>query len=325
MKIFLAGATGVVGRRLVPLLVAGGHDVVATTRTPGKIATLRAAGADALLVDGLDKEAVMKAVASSRPDVIVHQMTALASIRNLKKFDEEFALTNRLRTEGTENLLAAARVAGTQKLLAQSYTGWTNERRGGRIKTEDDPLDSNPPKAMIKTLGAIRTLETMALKASGLTGIVLRYGSFYGPGTSLSEDGEIVKMIRQRKFPLVGNGAGVWSFIHIDDAARATQLAIERGTSGIYNIVDDDPAELSVWLPDLARAIGAKTPHHVPAWLGRLVMGEAVLSMMTKVRGSSNMKAKRVLTWQPVYSSWRDGFRHGLSPESVRNSYSKAV
>jgi nucleoside-diphosphate-sugar epimerase len=325
MKIFFAGATGVVGRRLIPLLVAGGHDVIATTRTPDKIATLRAGGADALLLDGLDKDAVMKAVASSRPDVIVHQMTALASIRNLRKFDEEFALTNRLRTEGTENLLAAARVAGTRKLVAQSYTGWTNERRGGRIKTEDDPLDSNPPKAMAKTLGAIRTLENMVLKASGITGIVLRYGNFYGPGTSLSQDGEIVNMIRHRKFPLVGDGAGVWSFIHIDDAARATQLAVERGTSGIYNIVDDDPAELSVWLPDLAQAIGAKPPHHVPAWLGRLVMGEAVLSMMTKARGSSNTKAKRALTWQPVYSSWRDGFRHSLSPEPLRNSYLKAV
>jgi nucleoside-diphosphate-sugar epimerase len=193
----------------------------------------------------------------------VHQMTALASMRSLKHFDDEFAVTNRLRTEGTRHLLEAAHACGARKFVAQSYTGWPNERRGGRVKTEEDPLDSDPPKAMTKTLSAIRALEDMVLNAPGITGTVLRYGSLYGPGTSLSDDSEIVKLIRQRKFPLIGSGAGVWSFIHVDDAARATQLAIERAAPGIYNIVDDDPAEVSVWLPELARAVGAKPPFAV--------------------------------------------------------------
>jgi nucleoside-diphosphate-sugar epimerase len=325
MRILLAGGTGAVGKRLVPLLVASGHHVIATTRTPDKLEILRAQGADPVIVDGMNRDAVMKAVVSARPDVVVHQMTALGSMRSLKKFDDEFALTNRLRTDGTEYLLAAAHAAGTHKFVAQSYSGWPNERHGSRIKTEDDPLDQTPPTAMTRTLGAIRTLEHMVLNAPGITGIVLRYGSFYGPGTSLSQTGEIVELVRRRKFPVIGNGAGVWSFIHIDDAARATQLAIERGTSGIYNIVDDDPAEVSAWLPDLAQAIGAKPPYRLPAWVGRLVIGDAGLSIMTQVRGSSNVKAKRELGWQPIYASWRDGFRRGLSGPPPKVNYSKAV
>jgi nucleoside-diphosphate-sugar epimerase len=273
---------------------------------------LRAQGAEPVVVDGLDRDAVMRAVVSSHPDAIVHQMTALASMRSLKHFDDEFAVTNRLRTEGTRHLLEAAHACGAHKFVAQSYTGWPNERRGGRVKTEEDPLDSDPPNAMTKTLGAIRALEDMVLNAPGITGTVLRYGSLYGPGTSLSDAGEIVKLIRQRKFPFIGSGAGVWSFIHLDDAARATQLAIERAASGIYNIVDDDPAEVSAWLPELARAVGAKPPLRLPAWIGRLVVGEAGISMMTEVRGSSNAKAKRALGWRPQYASWRDGFRRGL-------------
>lgn len=309
MKIFLAGATGAIGKRLVPLLVSGGHQVVAATRTGSKTDRLRAAGAEPVVVDALDRDAVMKAIASARPEVIVHQMTALASMRSLKKFDEEFALTNRLRTEGTEYLLAAARAVGARRFVAQSYTGWTNVREGGRVKTEDDPLDPHPPQAMRHTLEAIRQLEAMVLDASGMTGIVLRYGSLYGPGTSIAPDGDIVGLVRQHKFPIFGDGAGVWSFTHIDDAANATRLAIERGPSGIYNIVDDEPAEVSVWLPELARTAGAKPPYHMPAWLGRLVIGDAGMSMMTKTRGSSNMKAKRALGWQPIYPTWRDGFR----------------
>jgi 2-alkyl-3-oxoalkanoate reductase len=317
MKIFLAGATGALGKRLVPLLVKGGHQVVAATRSSGKTDTLRAAGAEPVVVDALDRDAVIKAVVSARPDVVVHQMTALASVRSLKKFDEEFALTNRLRTEGTEHLLAAARSAGTRSFIAQSYTGWPNIREGGRVKTENDPLDPNPPKTMRRTLDAIRQLETMVSSESRMTGIVLRYGGFYGPGTSLAPGGDVVEMVRQRKFPVIGNGAGVWSFIHIDDAANATRLAIERGASGIYNIVDDEPAEVSTWLPDLARAIGAKPPYHLPTWLGWLGAGEAGVSMMTRVRGSSNAKAKLALNWQPSYASWRDGFRRGFSAAAV--------
>jgi nucleoside-diphosphate-sugar epimerase len=308
MRVFLAGAMGAIGQRLVPLLVAGGHHVIATTRTPEKLERLSAQGAEPLVVDGLDRDAVMKAVVAAHPDAIVHQMTALTSMRSLKHFDDEFAVTNRLRTEGTSHLLAAARAAGTHKFVAQSYTGWPNERQGGRVKTEEDPLDRDPPKAMTKTLDAIRALEDRVKNAEGVAGTVLRYGSLYGPGTSMSDQGEIVELIRQRKFPLIGNGAGVWSFLHVADAARSAQLALERDTPGIYNVVDDEPAEVSVWLPFLARVLGAKPPFRLPAWVGRFAVGDAGVSMMTQARGSSNAKAKRALGWQPEYASWREGF-----------------
>jgi nucleoside-diphosphate-sugar epimerase len=312
MRLFLAGGSGAVGARLLPMLVAGGHHVVATTRTPAKRDRLRKLGAEPVVLDGLDRDAVMKAVVWCRPEAIVHQMTALRSLRSLRHFDREFALTNRLRTEGTRHLLDAAAYAATRRVVAQSYTGWPNERQGERIKTEEDPLDANPPASMRATLEAIRTLESIVVNAPHVSGIVVRYGSLYGPGTSLSDISEIARLIRQRRFPLVGDGAGIWSFIHVDDAARATMLALERGAPGIYNIVDDDPAEVSVWLPALADALGAKPPFHVPAWIGRLAIGEAGVSMMTQGRGSSNAKAKRALGWTPEYGSWRDGFRHGL-------------
>src|SRR5713226_9090379 len=313
MRVFLAGATGVIGKRLVPLLISGGHYVIAATRTPDKVMSLRAVGAEPVVVDALDGAAVMKAIASARPDVVVHQMTALARMGNLRNLDKEFALTNRLRTEGTEYLLAAARAVGARKLVAQSYTGWPNLREGGRIKTEDDPLDSNPPEAMRLTLAAIRQLEALVAHASEPSGIVLRYGSFYGPGTSIALDGPIVQMVRQRKFPIVGGGGGVWSFVHIEDAASATRLAIEHGPAGIFNIVDDEPAEVAVWLPELARAVGGRPPYHLPAWLGRIMIGESGVSMMTQVRGSSNAKAKQALGWHPHFPTWREGFREGLS------------
>jgi nucleoside-diphosphate-sugar epimerase len=304
--------------------VAAGHQVVGTTRTPDKLKRLRSLGAEGVVVEGLDRDAVIKAVVSSHPEAVVNEMTALVSMRSLKHLDDEFVVTNRLRTEGTGHLLAAARAAGSRKFLAQSYSGWPNERQGGRVKTEEDPLDPHPPEEASKTLDAIRMLEQMVVNASDLSGIVLRYGSLYGPGTSISDKGEIVALIRQRKFPLVGSGAGVWSFIHVDDAARATLLALERGRPGIYNIVDDDPAEASVWLPEAARLLGAKPPHRLPAWIGRFVLGDVGVSMMTLARGSSNAKAKRVLGWQPEYASWRDGFRRGLSdPPTIE--YLRAV
>lgn len=315
MRIFIAGAAGAIGRRLVPLLVTCGHDVVATTRSEDKFNSLRAMGAEPVLMDGLNRDEVMRAVVNSRPAAIVHEMTSLESMHSLKNFDPQLAMTNRLRTEGTENLIAAARQVGVRKLIAQSFAGWPNIRRGGRVKTESDPLDPSPPKDMTQTLAAIRTLESLVTGAGGIAGIVLRYGSFYGPGTSLALDGEIFELVRRRKLPLIGGGAGVWSFIQVDDAAVATRLAIERGAPGIYNVVDDDPAEVSVWLPELARILGAKPPRRLPAWLGRLLIGDAGLSIMTKVRGSSNARAKRELNWQPKYASWREGFRRGLSPE----------
>ena len=315
MKIFVAGATGAIGKRLVPLLVAGGHHVIATTRTQEKVAELRAQGAEPVVMDALDRSGVATAVMSSRPEVIVHEMTAIPSMLDLKHFDREFAVTNRLRTDGTENLLDAADAARTRMFVAQSYASWPNIREGGPVKTEEDPLEPNPPEGMTETLAAIRKMESLVLHATGIAGIVLRYGSFYGPGTSLANDGGMVRLLRQRNLPLIGNGAGVWSFIHVDDAANATRVAIERGRAGIYNIVDDEPAEASVWLPELAKAIGAKPPRHFPAWLGRLFVGDAGVSMMTTLRGSSNAKAKRDLGWRPFYATWREGFRNGLSEE----------
>jgi len=313
MKIFLAGATGALGRRLTPLLVASGHRVIGMTRTPLKADDLRAAGAEPVIADALDRDAVMKAVMLAQPDAVVHQMTALSGMTNLKNFDRQMALTNRLRTEGAEYLLNAARAARANIFIAQSFTGWPNQRTGGRIKTEEDPLDPDPPAPMRNTLDAIRKLEDMVLGAEGLTGIILRYGSFYGPGTSICEGCDIVEIVRKRQFPVVGGGTGVWSFIHIDDAAQATRLALEHGPAGKYNIVDDDPAEVATWLPALAQAVGAKPPMHVPAWLGRLLIGEAGVSIMTRIRGSSNAKAKSALGWQPVYASWRNGFRKVLA------------
>jgi nucleoside-diphosphate-sugar epimerase len=325
MKVFLAGATGAVGQQLVPLLVSSGHQVVASTRTPDKMTRLREAGARPVVMDGLNRDDVMRVVTAARPDVIVHQMTALAHMKSLKRFDDEFAMTNRLRTEGTAHLLDAARAAGVGRFVAQSYTNWTNARDGGRIKTEDDPLDAAPPKFFRKTLDAIRRLDELVFGATGVTGIVLRYGNFYGPGTSVAPGGDIVEAVRRRQFPIVGDGAGVWSFIHIADAANAARIAIERGPAGIYNIVDDEPAEVSVWLPDLAAALGAKPPRHVPTWLGRLLIGDTGISMMTQMRGSSNARAKRVLNWLPLYATWRDGFRRGFAPESGKVQYPKAV
>lgn len=313
MKVFLAGATGAVGKRLVPMLVAAGHEVIGMTRTPEKASALLAAGAQPVVADALDGEAVRDAVMRASPAVVIHELTALAKMRDLKHFDREFEVTNRLRTEGTEHLLSAAQAAGAGRFVAQSFTGWPNARTGDRLKDENDELDPNPPEEMSRSLAAIRKLEAMVSSAPHLSGVVLRYGALYGPGTSLGEDGEMTEMVRQRKLPIFGEGTGVWSFLHVEDAAQAALMAMQRGNSGLYNIVDDEPAEVSDWLPDLARALGAKPPRHLPAWLGRLVIGEAGLSMMNSIRGAVNSKAKRLLRWQPLYPNWREGFRRGLS------------
>jgi 2-alkyl-3-oxoalkanoate reductase len=313
MKVFLAGATGAIGRRLVPQLTERGHVVVGTTRSPERTARLRAAGVEPVVVEGLDHDGVLRAVTAARPEVIVHQLTALTGVRDIRRFDDQFALTNRLRTEGLDHLLEAARATGVRRFVAQSFTGWPNIREGGPLKTEEDPLDPDPPSQMRRTLAAIRHLEERVAGASDLEGLVLRYGGLYGPGTTLGEGGEHEQMVRRRRFPIIGDGAGIWSFTHIDDAAAATVAAIERGPRGVYNIVDDDPAPVSVWLPHLADALGAKPPLRLPVWLGRLAAGEAAVSLMTQIRGSSNAKAKRELGWTPRYASWRDGFRHGLA------------
>jgi 2-alkyl-3-oxoalkanoate reductase len=305
MHILIAGATGAAGRALIPLLIANGHTVTGTTRTESKTAALRALGATPQIMDGLDKASVASAVEAAKPDVIVHQMTALTGI-DFKNIDKAFAVTNRLRTEGTRHLLAAA---NGKLLVAQSFAGWPSERTGGPVKTEDDPLDPDPPKGIRETHAAIRTLERLTTEAGG---IVLRYGGFYGPGTGMAPDGEQVAMIRKRQFPLVGDGAGIWSFLHTDDLATATLAAIERGRPGeIYNIVDDEPAPAREWLPFLAQQIGAKPPRKVPKWLAKLAASPAAAMMMTESRGASNAKAKAELGWTPSHSSWRKGFAAG--------------
>lgn len=309
MRIFVTGATGAIGRRLIPLLVSSGHDVVAMTRVGQRVKDLWAAGAEAVVADGLDREAVVSAVSDAAPEVVVHEMTALAHATSLRRFDAAFELTNRLRTEGTDHLLAAARAAGARCLVAGSYAGWPYAPRGGPLKTEDDPLDDDPPRHMRRSLDAIRHLEEAVLGAGGLDGVVLRYGSFYGPGTSLAADGDLVRLVRHRRLPIVGGGAGVWSFVHIDDAAAATAAAIEGHAVGIYNVVDDEPAPVVEWLPELARLLGARIPLHIPTWLGRLATGDVGVSLMTRVRGATNAKAKRALGWQPHHPTWRDGFR----------------
>jgi 2-alkyl-3-oxoalkanoate reductase len=315
MKVFVAGATGALGSKLVPRLVAGGHDVVGMTRSERKAGMIQQMGAAPAIADGLDAEAVGRAVGEAEPEVIVHELTALSGSLDLRKFEQSFALTNRLRTEGTDHLLAAARAVGAKRFIAQSYAAWTYERTGGPVKTEDDPLDPDPVPATRTTLDAIRYLEAAVTGAEWIEGLVLRYGGFYGPGTSMSlnPEGEHVEMIRKRKFPLVGESSGIWSLIQIDDAAAATAAAVEGGAPGIYNVVDDQPAAAADWLPGLAEAVGAKRPMRVPRWLGRIMAGEAAVTMMTETRGASNAKAKSELGWAPKYPTWRDGFAHGLA------------
>ena len=308
MRVFVAGATGAIGRRLLPQLVERGHEVVGTTTSPDNLDALRAAGAEAVVVDGLDAGAVGEAVARAEPDAIVHQMTALSGMSDFRRFDRSFARTNELRTKGTDHLLAAAAATGVERLVAQSYTGWPNSREGGPVTTEADLLDADPPAPQRESLEAIWHLERAVLEAS-LEGIVLRYGTLYGPGASEP----LVDQVKRRRLPLVGSGSGVWSWIHVDDAASATVAALEHGTRGVYNVVDDDPAPVADWLPYLAEVVGAEAPRRVPPWLARLLAGEVAVSLMTRVRGSSNSKARRELGWEPTWRSWRDGFRGGLA------------
>jgi nucleoside-diphosphate-sugar epimerase len=310
MRIFIAGATGAVGRRLVPLLVESGHEVTGMTRSRPEV--VRDLGATPVVADGLDAEAVRDSVTRARPEVVVHELTALSASIDMRHFDRDFAHTNRLRTEGTDNLLAAARAAGARRFVAQSFAGWPYAHEGGPVKTEDDPLDPHPARPFRKSLEAMEHLEHAVTHAEGIEGLVLRYGGFYGPGTSLARGGEHLDLVRKRRFPIVGDGAGVWSFAHIDDVAAATAAAAERGAPGLYNVVDDEPAPVREWLPVLARAAGAKPPRHVPKWLARPLAGEAAVVMMTEVRGASNAKAKRELGWSPRWPSWREGFAAGL-------------
>jgi|SRR4051812_4258500 nucleoside-diphosphate-sugar epimerase len=307
VKVFVAGATGAIGRQLVPRLVAGGHEVFGMTRSELKRGMLEELGAVPVVADALDHAQVADALARSNPDVIVHQLTAIGAV-DMRHLDRDFALTNRLRTEGTDHLLSAGQAVGVRRFVAQGVAGYgAYARTGGPVKSEEDPLDPTPPREMRETQAAIRHLENAVLGARWTDGIVLRYGAFYGPGTSLAPGAEQFELVRTRKFPLVGDGGGVWSFIHVADAAEATVAAIERGGRGIYNVVDDDPAPVAEWLPALARMLGAKKPMRVPRFVGRLFAGEAGVVMMTEVRGASNAKAKAELGWRPAHPSWRRG------------------
>jgi len=306
MRVFVAGASGAIGTRLVAQLIERGHEVIGTHRSPGGAERVRALGAEPVRLDLLDPRAVRATVLAARPDAIAHQATALADLHDFKHFDRSFAQTNRLRTEGTDALLAAAREGGVGRFVAQSYASARNAREGGPVKTEDDPLDPSPVPAMRESFAAMRHLDE-AVTAAG--GIALRYGVFYGA----PNDG-LIEPVRRRLFPIVGDGGGVSSFIHLDDAATATVLALERGRPGVYNVVDDEPAPVREWLPVLAQALGAKPPRRVPRWLARLVAGEAVVMMGTSSRGASNAKAKRELGWTPRYPSWRQSFAAAYAP-----------
>jgi nucleoside-diphosphate-sugar epimerase len=299
MRVFVAGASGAIGTRLVPQLIDRGHEVIGTFRSPGNAERVRALGATPVALDLLDAPAVRKAVLEAEPEAIIHQATALANARFTRNLDRSFAPTNRLRTEGTDALLAAAREAGVGRFVAQSFASYRYAREGGPVKTENDPLDPSPPAGARETTAAMRHLDEVVTEAGG---VALRYGGFYGA----SNDG-LIGPVRKRQFPIVGNGGGVFSFIHLDDAAAATVLALEQGVAGIYNIVDDEPAPMREWLPVLANALGAKPPRRVPEWLGRLIAGSGVV-MVTEARGASNAKAKRELGWTPRYPSWRQGF-----------------
>ena len=308
MKVFVAGATGAVGRPLVSALIAAGHSVVGLTRTAANAEVVKRMGAAPVIADGLDAAAIHTAIGASQPDAIIHEMTDLAGASDLRRFDRTFASSNELRTRGTDILLAAAREYGVKRFIAQSYCGWNYARVGGPIKTETDALDADPPAEFRAALKAIKHLEQAVTGSSNPQGIVLRYGSFYGPGTGMLSR-VMVEQLRRRRVPLIGDGAGWWSFVHVDDAAAATVKALERGKPGsIYNITDDEPAQVREWLPALANMLGAARPFRLPAWIARIVAGEHLVLMMTQARAGSNAKARAELGWMPAHSSWREGF-----------------
>jgi len=307
MKVFVAGGTGAIGEQLLPQLVAAGHTVVATTRSPKGAEEIQGLGAEPAIADGLNAHDLTEAVRHAQPEVVIHEMTALSGKVDFRHFDRWFATTNELRTKGTDTLVRAAQDVGARRLIVQSYSGWPNIREGGAMKTEEDPLDPHPAKWQRESMAAIRHIERTVPAAEGLEGVALRYGGLYGPDTGVTSS-QGLDLFSKRQFPIVGDGAGVWSFIHTADAASATVAAVENGAPGVYNVVDDDPAPASEWIPYLAEVIGAKPPWRIPVWLGRIVAGEVPVTVMTSIRGSSNAKAKRELGWQPRYASWREGF-----------------
>ena len=312
MKVFVAGSTGAIGRSLLPLLIEKRHDVVALVRTPARAKDVEALGARAAVADALDPDGLRAAIRRAAPEAVIHELTSLKGVTNFRRFDQTFALTNRFRTRTLDTMLAAARSIGVRRFIAQSYCGWPYAREGSPVKTEDDPLDPAPPTSFRESLAAIRYLEDTIRQTRDIQAFALRYGNLYGPGTDISAEGTVADLVSRRKLPLFGSGAGVWSFIHVRDAASATVAAMSRGSPGIYNVVDDEPVPVNVWLPALANALGARPPRRLPAWVGALLLGDGGLSMMTLARGGSNAKSKRDLAWQPSFASWRRGFVEGL-------------
>jgi nucleoside-diphosphate-sugar epimerase len=310
VRVFLAGATGVIGAPLLERLLADGHEVTGMTRSPAKADALRAAGAEPVVADGLDAQAVLSAVGKARPDAVIHELTAIPRRLDPRKIIRDFELTDRLRTEGTRNLLAAAQAAGATRFIAQSIAFAYEPGPPNTVHGENDPLIADPPAQFARSARAIAELERLTLAADGL---VLRYGYFYGPGSSISTRGSLAAEVTKRRLPIVGGGSGVWSFIHVHDAAQATVAALTHGAPGAYNVVDDEPAPVREWIPALAQALGAKPPRRVPAWLARPLAGEYGLYTMTRAQGASNTRAKAELAWAPRYASWREGFRTGLS------------
>jgi nucleoside-diphosphate-sugar epimerase len=317
MKVFIEGASGVLGRQLVPLLVAEGHEVVAMTRSRERAADLHELGAEPVVADGLDRAAVTQVVERAGPEAVIHQMTGLSSVTSFANLDRELAPTNRLRTEGTDILLDAARAAGARRAIVQSYGLWSYPEAEGRLATEEDTPDPDPPATIADTVGAVRYVESTVPDADGIEGLALRYGLFYGPETGLSADGSVTDAVRQGQWPIVGDGAGAYSFIHVDDAATATLAALERGAPGIYNVVDDEPAPTAVWVAGLAEMLGAEPPDRVPEDVALSVAGDYPVYLSTRLNGLSNEKAKRELGWSPRYATWRDGFRSMLAGAPV--------
>jgi nucleoside-diphosphate-sugar epimerase len=309
VRVFLAGATGVIGRRLVPLLLAAGHEVTGMARTPERAEALAALGAQAAIADALDAQAVHAAVGDAAPDAVIHQLTSIPPRVNPRTMERDFALNDRLRTEGTRHLVDAARASGAGRIIAQSIAFAYAPGPPGTVHSEQDPLYLDAPKPFARSARAVHELEQAVL---GADGVVLRYGYFYGPGSSISAAGSLCRDVARRRLPIVGRGQGVWSLIHVDDAAAATVAALQRGSSGAYNIVDDEPAPVAQWLPQLAEALGAARPMRVPAPLARLAAGSYGVATMTEAQGASNELAKRELGWQPAYPSWREGFRTAL-------------
>jgi nucleoside-diphosphate-sugar epimerase len=309
MRVFVAGASGAIGSRLVPQLIDRGHEVIGTFKSPRSAERVQALGAEPARLDLLDRPAVRRAVLEAEPDAIVHQVTALADLTFSRNFDRTFARTNRLRTEGTDALLAAAREAGVDRIVAQSFASFRTAREGGPVKTEDDPLDPAPAATMRESMAAMRHLEEAVTNAGG---IALRYGIFYG-----ADNDGLIEPVRKRQYPIIGDGGGVASWIHLDDAAAATVLALEHDGPGLFNVVDDEPAPVREWLPVLADALGAAPPRRFPRWLARLIAGEAAVVMGTEARGAANGRAKRELGWEPRYASWREGFKTAYAPPAV--------